>query len=122
MNINPKIISALSSLNLPVRASVYIPDPPHSKMPDQYFVFHTYRDALSDFASSNAIREDLSGQVALYSKGDYKSLAEQAASCLRAAGFKVQLSVEFYEQETGYFSQIIEWQYHERLWKNDPST
>lgn len=118
MNINPVIIAALEPLGLPVRQSVFVPAPPYNEPPEQYFVFQTYRDALSDFASSCSIREDLRGQAVLYSKGDYKALAEQAVAALRNAGFKAQLSVESYEKETGYFSQIIEWQWYERLWSD----
>lgn len=116
MNINPILKTALEPLGLPVRQSVYIPGPPDSPMPTRYIVFFTYYDGLSDFASKDAIREDLSGQVSIYSKNDYKELSEQALSLLRGAGFKAQFGRENYENDTGYYHQAIEWQWYENLY------
>ena len=117
MNINPTLITALAPLGLPVRQTVYIPDPPEAPMPAQYIVFITYYNALADFSSGTAIREDLSGQLSVFSRSDYKDLVEQAVTLMRTAGFRVQLGRENYEKETGYHQQIIEWQWFEVLYE-----
>lgn len=116
MNINPKIITALAPLGLPVRQSVYILADGESEKPEQYFVFFTYSDQLGNWASGTAVREDIIGQISLFSKLDWKETVEQAVILLRDAGFAVSLGQEFYEEDTGYYHQVIDIAWHENLY------
>ena len=116
MNINPQIIAALAPLGLAVRQSTYLLAEGEREKPDQYFIFFTYSDQFGDWASGKAIREDIIGQVSLFSKLDWKELAEQAVALLRDAGFYAALGQEFYEEETGYYHQIIDIEWHEALY------
>jgi len=114
MNLNPTVIAALKPLGYPIRHLTWRSI--DGAKPDTYFVFFFYSDAEGDWASGKAIREDVVGQVSLFSKGNYKTLADNAVAALKSAGFYASQGQEFYEEETGYYHQIIDIAWYEDLY------
>lgn len=102
MNINPKIINALSPLNIGVYP-LFAP----SKS-DSYIVFYTYNEKTIVFGDDEPIYETTSGSVDIYTKKSYKQLLKETKQLLKSNGFNVSQGAEMYEQETGYYHVVLE--------------
>lgn len=103
MNINPLIESALSEIGCPVDTIE------HDGTEDVYIVYYTYSENDELYADDAPIVEGTYGTVTIFSKGDFKTLANDVKSKLRQAGFTILPGgPEGFEDGTGYYTWPIE--------------
>jgi hypothetical protein len=102
MNVNPTIISALSSLNLPVTANVY------EGTADEYITFN-YADERSALrADDTDLYDETTVQVHYFTRGNPQPKKKAIRRLLRASGFTILNTSEFYENDTKYTHIVVE--------------
>ncbi len=102
MNVNPLIISALNSLNVPVEANFY-----EGKSDEYiYFVYADERPALR--ADDTDILDETVVQVHYFTKGDPQKNKKAIRRLLRQSGFTIISTSEFYESDTKYNHVVVE--------------
>lgn len=102
MNVNPIVISALSSLSLPVEPNN------HTGEATEYITFN-YADERSIL---NGDGDDLCDETVIrvnyYTKGNPQANKKAIRRLLRAAGFSIVSTQELYESDTEYTHVIVE--------------
>jgi hypothetical protein len=102
MNVNPLIISGLSSLGLPVAPDAY------TGTATEYIVFN-YADERPEMYADDEDRYDATFiQVHYFTKSDPHTTKKAIRRLARAAGFTVTNTQQLYEDDTGYVHVIVE--------------
>jgi len=94
VNVNPLIISALTSLGLPISANVY------DGTATEYITFNYADERPAVFADDVDILDETVAQVHYFTKGDPQANKKAIRKALRAGGFSIQRTVEQYEAES----------------------
>ena len=102
MNINPIVISALSSLNLPVDPNVN-PDGA-----DEYITFNYADERPSLRADDTDILDETTIQIHYFTRKNPQANKKAIRRLLRAAGFTIIDTSEFYESDTAYTHIVVE--------------
>lgn len=102
MNINPMMISALSSLNLPISPNVNLDGA------DEYITFNYADERPALRADDTDILDKTTVQVHYFKRGNPQTNKKTIRSLLRAAGFTIIGTSEFYENDTGYTHIVVE--------------
>lgn len=102
MNVNPIIISALSSLNLPVTANFY------EGTADEYIAFNYADERPALRADDTDIYDETTVQVHYFTKCNPQTNKKAIRKALRGAGFTILSTSEFYESDTGYVHIVVE--------------
>ena len=102
MNVNVTVISALSSLNLPTYANVY------TGTADEYITFNYADERPVVRADDTDILDETTIQVHYFTRGDPSTNKKAIRRLLRAAGFTIISTSEFYESDTNYFHIVVE--------------
>ena len=102
MNANPIIISALSSLNIPVSPNVY------EGSATEYIVFNYADERPALNADDTDILDDTTIQVHYFTKGNPQTNKKVIRRLLRASGFSIVSTREFYETDTKYTHVVVE--------------
>lgn len=101
MNINPTIIAALTSLNLPVHANVY------NGTASEYITFNYADERPALNADDEDILDETTIQVHYFTRSDPQTNKRAIRRLLRAAGFTIQSTQELYESDTGYTHVVV---------------
>ena len=102
MNINPIVKAALASLNLPVEANVY------NGTATEYIQFN-YADERPEVYADDADQLDSTSiQVHYFTKSNPQVNKKAIRRLLRAAGFTITGTQEFYESDTNYNHIVVE--------------
>ena len=101
MNVNAKVINALTSLNLPVHANVY------NGKADEYITFNYADERPVLRADDIDILDETTIQVHYFTKKDPSTNKKEIRRLLREAGFTIQSTSEFYESDTDYFHIVV---------------
>lgn len=101
MNINPLIISALSSLNMPVYANVY------TGTATEYITFNYADERPVVYADDVDELDETTIQVHYFTKGNPQTNKKAIRRLLRQADFSIQSTQEFYETDTGYTHVVV---------------
>lgn len=102
MNVNPIVISALSSLNLPVSANVY------EGAADEYITFNYADERPALRADDTDIYDETEIQVHYFTRGNPQTNKKAIRKALRASGFTILSTSEFYETDTKYTHIVVE--------------
>ncbi len=102
MNVNPIIISALSSLSLPVEPNEYT-----GKATD-YITFNYSDERPALRADDEDLLDETTIQVHYFTKGNPQNNKKAIRRLLRAAGFSIINTSEFYESDTNYTHVVVE--------------
>ena len=102
MNVNPIIISALSSLNLPVSANIY------EGTADEYITFNYSDERPALRADDTDIYDETTVQVHYFTRGNPQTNKRAIRRLLRASGFTILSTSEFYESDTKYIHIVVE--------------
>lgn len=102
MNVNPIIISALSSLNLPVTANVY------EGTADEYITFNYADERPALRADDTDIYDETEIQVHYFTRGNPQPNKKAIRKALRASGFTIISTSEFYESDTKFVHIVVE--------------
>ena len=102
MNVNPTIISALSSLNLPVTANVY------DGAADEYIVFNYADERPALRADDNDELDETVIQVHYFTRTNPLSKKKSIRKALRTVGFTIISTSEFYESDTKFYHVVVE--------------
>lgn len=106
MNINPRMQTIGSELNIPTYPDIMQPANNGGEYPEKYIVYY-YSDERPISRGSNAdIAEGVTVQVHLFTKDNPVSLKERLKAKLRES-FVLQNLSQYYEQETGYHHIIV---------------
>lgn len=102
MNINPTVIAALTSLALPISANKY------NGVATDYITFN-YSDERPALRTDDVDENDETTiQVHYYTKSDPQTNKKAIRRLLRAAGFSIINTSEFYEPDTQYNHIVVE--------------
>jgi hypothetical protein len=102
MNVNPLVISALSSLNFPVSPGKY------EGTAEEYIVFN-YADERPVLRADDAdLADETSIQVHYFTRGNPQTNKKAIRRLLRLADFTITNTQEFYESDTKYNHVIVE--------------
>lgn len=101
MNVNQLIISALSPLSIPVAANVY------NGPAKEYITFNYADERPSLRADDTDILDETTVQVHYFTRGNPQQNKKAIRRLLRDAGFVIQSTQEFYEDETGYYHVVV---------------
>lgn len=101
MIINAAVINALSSLKLPVHANVY------NGAEDEYITFNYADERPVVRADDTDIYDETTIQVHYFTRSNPQPNKKAVRRLLRAAGFTIQSTSEFYESDTGYFHVVV---------------
>lgn len=101
MNVNWMIETALSSLDIPVKANVY------TGKSTEYITFNYADERPVVYADGTDILDETIVQVHLFTKNNPQSKKKSIRKLLRAAGFSIQSTAELYENDTGYNHVIV---------------
>ena len=101
MNVNPTIIAALASLNLPVHANSY------NGTVAEYIVFNYADERPALRADDTDILDETTIQVHYYTRADPQTNKAAIRRLLRAAGFTIQSTQELFENDTGYTHIVV---------------
>ena len=101
MNINSIVISALSSLSLPVAANVY------TGTAEEYITFNYADERPALRADDTDILDETTIQVHYFTRSNPQTNKKAIRRLLRAAGFTIQSTQEIYESDTGYFHIVV---------------
>jgi len=101
MNVNPLIISALSSLSIPVVANVY------TGTASEYITFNYADERPALRADDTDILDETTVQVHYFTRGNPQANKKAIRRLLRAAGFTIQSTQEFYEDDTKFYHIVI---------------
>jgi lauroyl/myristoyl acyltransferase len=102
VNINPKIMSALSSLGLPVVPNVY------TGTATDYITFNYSHERPGVYADDEDILDETTVQVHYFTKNNPQANKKAIRRLLRSAGFSIISTSELYESDTGYTHVIVE--------------
>lgn len=102
MNINPLIQSALSPLGLSITPNVY------EGTADSYVIFNYSDERPALRADDEDLYDETSVQVHFYTRGNPQPNKKAIRRLLRAAGFTIQNTAEFYESDTKYTHVVVE--------------
>ncbi|HRS66161.1 MAG TPA: hypothetical protein P5519_09795 [Spirochaetia bacterium] len=102
MNVNPIIISALSSLNLPVTANVY------EGTADEYITFNYADERPALRADDTDLYDETTVQVHYFTRGNPQPNKKAIRRLLRASGFTIISTSEFYESDTKLQHIVVE--------------
>lgn len=103
MNINSTVITALTTLALPVAANIY------EGTASEYIVFDYLDERPNVYADDTDTHDITRIRVNYYTKGDTQTNKKAIRRLLRAAGFTIESSPpEYYETDTGYNHAIVE--------------
>jgi len=102
MNINSLIGTALAPLALPVYANFY------EGTADEYIVFNYADERPALRADDNDELDETVIQVHYFTKTNPQSHKRNIRKYMRAAGFTIMSTSEFYESDMKYFHVIIE--------------
>lgn len=102
MNINPIVISALSPLGLPVSANVY------EGTADEYVTFNYADERPVVRADDTDILDETEIQVHYFTRGNPQPNKKAIRRLLRASGFTILDTSEFYESDTKYTHIVVE--------------
>lgn len=102
MNVNPLIISALSSLNLSVTANVYV------GTADEYITFNYMDERPTLIADDTDLYDTTVIQVHYFTKGNPQQKKKDIRRLLRAGGFVIHDTMEFYETDTALNHVVVE--------------
>ena len=101
MNINAIVITALSSLSIPVHANVY------NGTADEYITFNYADERPVVRADDTDILDETTIQVHYFSRSNPQTNKKAIRRLLRAAGFTIQSTQEMYESDTEYFHVVV---------------
>ena len=101
MNVNATVKNALTSLKLPVHANVY------NGTADEYITFNYADERPALRADDTDILDETTIQVHYFTRTDPQTNKKAIRRLLRAAGFTIQSTQEFYESDTGYFHVVV---------------
>ena len=102
MNINPLVISALSSLNLPVSPGKY------EGTAEEYIVFNYADERPALRADDTDLLDETVIQVHYFTRGNPQTTKKSIRGLLRQAEFTITNTQEFYESETKYNHVVVE--------------
>lgn len=102
MNVNPIIISALSPLNLPVEPNV------NTGNDDEYITFNYADERPALWADGQDLYDVTTVQVHYFTKGNPQQNKKAIRRLLRASGFLIISTSEFYESDTKYTHVVVE--------------
>ena len=102
MNINPIVISALSPLGLPVSANVY------EGTADEYITFNYMDERATLIADDTDLYDTTVIQVHYFTKGNPQQKKKDIRRLLRAGGFVIHDTAEFYEIDTALNHVVVE--------------
>jgi len=102
MNVNPIVTSALSSLELPVFPNVY------DGTKAEYITFNYSDERPAVRADDEDILDETTIQVHYFTKTNPQSMKKAIRKALRAAGFSIISTQEFYESDTKYYHVVVE--------------
>jgi hypothetical protein len=102
MNINQIISNALSSMDVPVWPNHY------DGNASAYIIFNYADERPETYADDEDILDETSIQVHLYTKSDPQADKKKIRRLLRAAGFSITGTQEFYEDDTKFNHIVIE--------------
>lgn len=102
MNVNPIIISALSSLNLPVTANVY------EGTADEYITFNYADERPALRADDTDLYDETTVQVHYFTRGNPQTNKKAIRRLLKASGFTIISTSEFYESDTKLQHIVVE--------------
>lgn len=101
MNVNSKVITALSTIGIPVSANVY------TGTATEYIVFNYADERPSVYADNIDILDEVTIQVHYYTKGNPSQKKKSIRDKLRENGFTIKSVQEMYESETKDFHVVI---------------
>lgn len=102
MNVNPLIISALSPLGLPISANVY------EGAADEYITFNYSDERPALRADDTDIYDETEIQVHYFTRGNPQTNKKAIRRLLRASGFTILSTSEFYENDTKFNHVVVE--------------
>ena len=103
MNVNQLIKTALSSLGT-AYANVCTVDP----LPDEYITFNYADERPVLYADDTDIYDETVIQVHYFTKGNPQTNKKAIRRLLRASGFNIISTQEFYESDTKFIHVVIE--------------
>ena len=101
MNINSTVITALTSLSLPVYANVY------TGTATDYITFNYADERPALRADDEDILDETTIQVHYFTKSNPQTNKKTIRRLLRAAGFTIQSTQELYESDTEYYHVVV---------------
>lgn len=101
MNVNATVISALSSLTLPVHANVY------NGTATDYITFNYADERPALRADDTDLLDETTIQVHYFTRSNPQTNKKAIRRLLRAAGFTIQSTQELYESDTEYFHVVV---------------
>ena len=102
MNVNPIVISALSPLGLPVSPNTY------EGTADEYITFNYADERPTVRADDTDILDETEIQVHYFTRGNPQPNKKAIRRLLRASGFTILPTSEFYENDTKYTHIVVE--------------
>jgi len=101
MSINGDILTALSSLSVPVQFQHYSGDA------NTYITFFTYLDKPEQHADDKELVTGYYVQVDVWSKGDYIDLVKEVHKRMTSAGFRKQNFYDLYEEDLKIYHKVM---------------
>ena len=102
MNVNSQVITALTSLSIPVAADVY------EGAADEYITFN-YADERPVVRADDAdILDETTIQIHYFTRANPLAMKKRIRHMLRSAGFTIQNTQQFYESDTKYYHVVVE--------------
>lgn len=102
MNINPIVISALSSLKLPISPNANLDGA------DEYITFNYVDERPALWADDTDILDETTIQIHYFTRGNPQTNKKAIRRLLRAVGFTISGTSEIYESDTGYTHIVVE--------------
>ena len=104
MSINSDIITALSSLNIPIETGIF-----SGKAPDTYIVITPMTDTLPLWADNKPVSEISEARISLFTKNNYLANKNAISRLLLQADFTITDRVYVgFEEETKYHNYAID--------------
>lgn len=107
MNVNPLIISALSTFSMPVCPDILKTDDPLYAPGCDYITFNYADERHALNADDTDILDETTVQVHYFTKGNPIANKKAIRKALRSAGFLIQSTSQLYENDTGYYHVVI---------------
>jgi len=101
VNVNAIVMSALSSLSIPVEANAY------NGTAEEYIKFNYADERPVVRADDTDILDDTTIQVHYFTRGNPQTNKKAIRRLLRAAGFSIQSTQELYESDTKYTHVVV---------------
>lgn len=101
MNLNQKVIAALSSLSIDIVANVY------NGTSTEYIVFDYSDERPSNWADDEALEDETYLRVHYFTKTNPKTKKDTIRTLMKNAGFIVVSTDELYEDDTSYNHIIV---------------